>query len=582
MSTSSPGLCPRLSALGKAIHPFRFPEPTTPALYTVDIIQDFYPDRKHQTEGVDTPAPLQPTMATIHDDDELLLARIGYKQELRREFSKWSTVSYAISILGVLGSVPATFGAPLSAGGPATAVWCWLIGSCMAMCIGSSVAELVSAYPTAGGMYFVTKQVVPPDQVPIFSWIQGWCNLLGQTAGVSSVAYTVSQMLLACVSMNSDLVDGKYSYAPTALETVLVSIAVLCILGVICSLTTKSLHRIILWFAPINIGATICICIALLTLTPNLQPASWVFGHFTDGSGWGSKVFSFFLGFLSVAWTMTDYDGTTHMSEETHDAAVRGPVAIQTAVLVSGALGWLLTVSMCFCLTDFEGILTSPTGLPAAQIFLNAGGKRGGTVMWAFAILVQFFTGCSAMLADTRMAYAFARDDALPFSKYLSKVNPRTHTPVNAVWFVVFFSVGLNCIAIGSTQTATAIFNITAPALDISYVSVILAHQLYKSKVKFIEGPFTLGRWGTSINYIAVVWVLFISTILFFPPQLPVTPANMNYAICVGGFIAAFALIWWWVAARGKYTGPQTNDIIREIPTEDDGDDSEESGEITV
>ncbi|KAJ5276788.1 hypothetical protein N7524_002941 [Penicillium chrysogenum] len=521
-------------------------------------------------------------MATIHDDDELLLARIGYKQELRREFSKWSTVSYAISILGILGSVPATFGAPLSAGGPATAVWCWLIGSCMAMCIGSSVAELVSAYPTAGGMYFVTKHVVPPDQVPIFSWIQGWCNLLGQTAGVSSVAYTVSQMLLACVSMNSDLVDGKYSYAPTALETVLVSIAILCILGAICSSTTKSLHRIILWFAPINIGATICICIALITLTPNLQPASWVFGHFTDGSGWGSKVFSFFLGFLSVAWTMTDYDGTTHMSEETHDAAVRGPIAIQTAVLVSGALGWLLTVSMCFCLTDFEGILTSPTGLPAAQIFLNAGGKRGGTIMWAFAILVQFFTGCSAMLADTRMAYAFARDDALPFSKFLSKVNPSTHTPVNAVWFVVIFSVGLNCIAIGSTQTATAIFNITAPALDLSYVSVILAHQLYKSKVKFIEGPFTLGKWGTPINYIAVVWVLFISTILFFPPQLPVTPANMNYAICVGGFIAAFALIWWWVAARGKYTGPQTNDIIREVPTEDDGDDSEESGEITV
>lgn len=255
-------------------------------------------------------------------------------------------------------------------------------------------------------------------------------------------------------------------------------------------------------------------------------------------------MFSFFLGFLSVAWTMTDYDGTTQlvspeticqnnsnthhsMSEETHDAAVRGPVAIKTAVLVSGAFGWLLTVSMCFCLTDFEGILNSPTGLPAAQIFLNAGGRTGGTVMWVFAILVQFFTGCSAMLADTRMAYAFARDNALPFSDFLAKVNPYTHTPVNAVWFVVFFSISLNLIAIGSTETALAIFSVTAPALDISYVSVILAHQIYKHKVKFIEGPFTLGRWGTLINYIAVVWVLFISTILFFPSQLPVTPANM-------------------------------------------------------
>lgn len=135
-------------------------------------------------------------------------------QELRREFSKWSTISYAISILGVLGSVPATFGAPLAAGGPATAVWCWFLGSCMAMCIGSSVAELVSAYPTAGGMYLVTKHVVPEEHVPMFSWIQGWCNLLGQTAGVSSVAYTISQMLLACVSLNSGFFDGRYSYSP--------------------------------------------------------------------------------------------------------------------------------------------------------------------------------------------------------------------------------------------------------------------------------------------------------------------------------------------------------------------------------
>ncbi|KAL4765450.1 amino acid permease [Aspergillus foveolatus] len=508
-------------------------------------------------------------MPTLHDDDELLLARIGYKQELRREFSKWSTISYAISILGVLGSVPATFGAPLAAGGPATAVWCWFLGSIMAFCIGSSVAELVSAYPTAGGMYFVTKYVVPEDQVPIFSWIQGWCNLLGQTAGVSSVAYTVSQMLLAAVSMNSKLVDGSYSYTPTAWDTVRLSIALLIFLGVICSMTTKSLHRIFIWFAPINITATVIICIALLYNTPDKQPAMWVFTHITDGSGWGSKLFSFLLGFIAVAWTMTDYDGTTHMSEETHDAAILGPIAIQSAVVVSGVMGWILTISLCFCLTDYDGILNTPTGLPAAQIFLNAGGKTSGMIMWGLAVLVQLFTGCSAMLADTRMAYAFARDEALPFSSTLSKINPYTHTPVNAVWFVVFFAIALNCIAIGSTQTATAIFSITAPALDISYVSVILAHQIYKHQVSFVEGPFTLGKWGGWINLISVSWVLFISTVLFFPPHVPVTAENMNYAVFVGLFIAIFALVWWWIDARGKYTGPRTNEYLQEIPTEE-------------
>ncbi|TPX25330.1 hypothetical protein DIZ76_010782 [Coccidioides immitis] len=242
---------------------------------------------------------------------------------------------------------------------------------------------------------------------------------------------------------------------------------------------------------------------------------------------------------------MTDYDGTTHMSEETHDAAIRGPVAIQTAVLVSGTFGWMLTVTMCFCLTDLDAILATPTGLPAAQIFLNAGGQTGGTVMFAFSILVQFFTGCSAMLADTRMAYAFARDDALPFSKFFAKVNQYTLTPVNAVWFVVLFSICLNLIAIGSTETATAIFNITAPALDLSYIGVILAHQIYKNRVRFIEGPFTLGRWGTPVNIVAIVWVLFISVVLFFPPHKPVTPENM------------------------KYTGPRTKDLIQEVPDED-------------
>jgi amino acid transporter len=112
-------------------------------------------------------------------------------------------------------------------------------------------------------------------------------------------------------------------------------------------------------------------------------------------------------------------------------------------------------------------------------------------------------------------------------SRFFAKVNPYTMTPVNAVWFVVFFSICLNCIAIGSTQTATAIFNITAPALDISYIAVILAHQIWKKKIRFVHGPVTLGKWGTPINYIAIVWVIFISVVLFFPPVKPVTPANM-------------------------------------------------------
>ncbi|CCX31787.1 Similar to Uncharacterized amino-acid permease C15C4.04c; acc. no. O60113 [Pyronema omphalodes CBS 100304] len=494
--------------------------------------------------------------------------------ELQREFTKWSTVSYAISILGVLGSVPATFNIPISSGGPATAVWCWLFGSCMAMLISASVSELVSAYPTAGGMYFVCKHVVPSRHVPIWSWIVGWCNFVGQAAGVSALAYTVSQMLLAAISMNSRLEGDRYQFSPTAGQTVVLALALLVLMGAICSLTTKSLHRIVCWFAPINVVASIGICITLLVLTPNKHHPLWVFTHFTDGSGWGSKTFSFLLGFLSVAWTMTDYDGTTHMSEETHDAAILGPLAINTAVLSSGLLGWLLTITFCICLGDLESTINTPTGMPVAQIFLNAAGQKWGTFMWFFVILVQFFTGISAMLACTRMAYAFARDGGFPMSELWSEVNEYTQTPLNAVWLVVAFCSLLDCIALGRQQTIVAIFSLTAPALDLSYIAVIIARLYYASEVDFIPGPFTLGSWGKTINIISAIWVLFISVILFFPPKWPITGENMNYAIFVAIGMAFFALSWWWAGAGGTYSGPRTTEGFE--PVAGDEEDPEE------
>lgn len=177
------------------------------------------------------------------------------------------------------------------------------------MCIGLSIAELVSAYPTAGGMYFVTKHVFPPRHVPVASWIIGWSNLLGQSAGVASLGYSIGQMILAAVTMNSasgdDGPDAEFSFAPTPEQTVGVAVAALVFCGVICSFPTKRLSQIIKWFAPVNLMGCVAVTIALLVLAPNKRNASYVFGEVVDNSGWNSKGFSFLIGFLSVAWTMT-------------------------------------------------------------------------------------------------------------------------------------------------------------------------------------------------------------------------------------------------------------------------------------
>jgi amino acid transporter len=114
----------------------------------------------------------------------------------------------------------------------------------------------------------------------------------------------------------------------------------------------------------------------------------------------------------------------------------------------------------------------------------------------------------------------------------------------------VGFCTCLNLIGLGSSQTIIAIFNITAPALDLSYIAVILSRRIYEHRVPFIEGPYTLGKWGPYVNAVAIIWVIFISVVLFFPPEKPVTAANMNYAICVAAVIGFVSLGWWFISAR--------------------------------
>jgi amino acid transporter len=152
-------------------------------------------------------------------------------------------------------------------------------------------------------------------------------------------------------------------------------------------------------------------------------------------------------------------------------------------------------------------------------------------------------TLCHSLTARAQLTHA---------PSFWSKVNSFTQTPVNAVWLVVTFCSCLNLIGIGSPQTIVGIFSITAPALDLSYIAVIIAHRVYEHRVPFISGPYTMGRWSKPVNLVAVVWVLFISVVLFFPPIKPVTAANMNYAICVAAVISIIAMSWWYLSAK-KY-----------------------------
>jgi amino acid transporter len=179
------------------------------------------------------------------------------------------------------------------------------------MCIAASVAELVSAYPTCGGLYYTVSRLAPPEWVPSICWIDGWLNLLGQIAGVASSEYGSAQLLLAAVSMGSD-----FTYTPSAGATVGTMAALTVFCGLINSLPTKWMERLTRTYVIFHVAILVSCAIALLAKTENKHSAKYVFTDTTGVSGWNPAGFAWLFGFLSVSWTMTDYDATAHITEE--------------------------------------------------------------------------------------------------------------------------------------------------------------------------------------------------------------------------------------------------------------------------
>ena len=213
-----------------------------------------------------------------------------------------STFSFALSISGLFSTVATTFSFPLYAGGSAAAVWCWLISGAGCMCIACSVAELVSAYPTCGGLYYTVSRMAPRRWVPSISWIVGWLNLLGQVAGIASSEYGSAQILLAAVSMGSN-----FTYVPSVGATIGVMAGLTILCGLVNSMSTYWMEKMTKTYVYFHICILVACCIALLVKTPkeNRHDATYVFTNVDSTSGWTPVGFSFLFGFLSVSWTMT-------------------------------------------------------------------------------------------------------------------------------------------------------------------------------------------------------------------------------------------------------------------------------------
>lgn len=224
--------------------------------------------------------------------------------------------------------------------------------------------------------------------------------------------------------------------------------------------------------------------------------------------------------------------------------------------------GWLFQIVLAFCMGDPADLLASPIAQPVAQIYYNSLGKGAGIFFTVCAFIILQFVCFTATQALARTVFAFSRDRLVPGSGIWTKVNPRTGTPLYAVWFSVFWCIAINLVGLGSYAAISGVFNVCAIALDWSYVIPIACKLIFN---KFEPGPWHLGKFSVFVNAWACIWTLFVSIIFILPVLRPVTADNMNYAIAFLGAIFVAAAIWWYASGRKWYKGPLVEAEVQEV-----------------
>ncbi|KAN0119003.1 APC amino acid permease [Russula decolorans] len=476
-----------------------------------------------------------------HTGDEAELARMGYKQELKRDLTLLQNFGFSFSIISVITGIPSLFRFGLTTGGPAVMVWGWIVVAFFTMLVGLAMAEICSAHPTSGGPYFWAAMISKPQGAPFASWVTG---------------------CFACANFISTAATIGTNYKPNSHKTIGIYAAVLIGQGTINTFGVrilKYLNNVSVWWHALG---TTSLAIAILAAAPKHQSGKFVFRTFIDGTGvdgvgWSqraSPAYVAVIGILLAQYTLTGFDASAHMTEETHNAAMSGPIGIITAIGVSAILGWFLILSLLFSIQDYESTVASPTGQPVTQIFLDTVGKKGTIVLMVVVIGAMFFCGTFSITSNSRMMYAFSRDGAIPGSKFLHKVDRRWRSPIRTVWLACALSFILGLPSLGSSVAFSAATSIATIGLYISYGIPTALRVIYADR--FIRGPFHLGRFSYPIAIAAVLWIAFISIVFCLPELNPVNSQTLNYAPVAVGIVLTYALGFWAISARRWFVGP--------------------------
>ncbi|CAM5656586.1 Amino acid permease OS=Streptomyces antimycoticus OX=68175 GN=SSPO_012490 PE=4 SV=1 [Streptomyces antimycoticus] len=456
----------------------------------------------------------------------------------------------SFSVISILSGCMTLYGFGLDTGGPAVMMWGWAGVGLFVLCVGLALAEVTSAYPTSGALYYMADRLGGRT----WGWYTGWLNLLGLLGAIAGIDYGAALFTGALFNL-------QWGFDPTPESTMVIFVCVLLVhaaLNLFGVRLVSVLNSVSVWW---HLAGVAIIVGALAIVPSHHQSPEFVFTEFVNDTGWSNPLYVGAIGLLLAQYTFSGYDASAHLSEETSNASVFAARGIVRAIWVSWVAGFVLLAGLTFAIQDYAGTQKSATGVPPAQILIDALGTSGATAMLLIVIVAQLFCGNAEVAAASRMVFAFSRDGALPGSRLWQRVSSRTQTPVHAVWL----SVAVACVlALPSLYSETAYGAVTAiNVIGITPAYAIPIFLRLRAGDRFQRGPWHLGRWSKPVGWIAVVWVAVVTVLFCLPQSSPVTADSMNYASIALAVVLLLATIWWFVARR-SYNTPSAYGTARE------------------
>jgi amino acid transporter len=498
------------------------------------------------------------TTAAHHlDEDTRQLHRLGYAQELFRSMGGFQNFAISFTIISILAGCLTSYYIAFQQGGPVAVTWGWLIVGLFCIIVSLAMGEIASTYPTAGGLYFWASRLGSPA----WGWFTGWFNLIGQIAVTAAIGY-------GCAVFGTSLLNLLWGY-PNSLGWIFFLYGMLMLGAGLINMfrvsITAFLNSISAWWHMVGVVVIVCI----LGIVPDHHKSvGYVFGQTLNATGFsgaswthGVYIYVFLTGLLMSQYTITGYDASAHMSEETRQASLGAAWGIVMSVVVSVIFGFILLVAVTFAVPDTQGAISAGAGV-VSYIWTNSTSRKWAEFMLFIAVIAQTFCTIASVTSASRMMFAFSRDRAVPGHQLWRRVSKVDRVPIFTVWAICILSFSLMIPTLWNGIVGYAVG--TSVAVIGLYIAFVIPIYLrFRARETFERGAWHLGRHYRWVDALAIVWIVVIC-ILFLAPFYPGgIPWNggfdwnaVNYApITVGGSFLLFGG-WYVVRAHKWFKGP--------------------------